>query len=126
MNFFDPETGKFFDITNPGSPELNYCFPYPPDYDVNGKMVFMLDPDQSSPGKSNPRDYFTPENIQSLLESVKNQDDFNEGYTFGLNDGRFSGNRLHMSEARYVTWSYILGYEYGFLCGFYDSHLNEK
>lgn len=121
--FFDIESGKFFDITAEGdNVELNYRFAevladkdYSDSYNKLADGVFyQVSPSQLKVGKV-PVDIIRPETVSLLTQANLDLEDFGKGQTQGQLDATITGTRAYMSKMRNVSWSFLVGYEYGIL-----------
>lgn len=125
--FFDPTTYKLIDISSPTPIELNYHYSdtlsdqeYLEFYDKHEERIYRISPKQLDVGEV-PEDIFFPEVLRKILSEVPCKDDFLAGYTQGQTDGYIYQQRAYMSRIRHVTWSFLIGYEYGVLVGCYIS-----
>lgn len=120
--FFDISSGKFFDITADGEVELDYRFAavladkdYSDRYDKTADGVFyQIAPSQLIVGKV-PVDIVRPETAMLLMQAGLDLEDFGKGQMQGQLDGTLTGTRAYMSQMRNVSWSFLVGYEYGIL-----------
>jgi len=121
--FFDIESGKFFDITAKGEGvELDYRFSevladkdYSEFYDKEAEEGhYQIAPSQLTVGKV-PIDIIRPEIVSLLTRANLDLDDFGKGQAQGQIDATLTGTRAYMSQMRNVSWSFLVGYEYGIL-----------
>lgn len=125
--FFDFTSGKFFDITAPTeNVELDYRFSEvlaDKDFSENYNKLaeedfYQIAPSQLNVGKV-PVDIIRPETVNLLIQANLDLNDFGQGQTQGQLDATLSGTRAYMSTMRCVSWSFLVGYEYGILVGCY-------
>lgn len=123
--FFDPKTYKLIDITAPTPVELNYHYSYilddqeyPECYDKNGERFYQISPSQLDVGKV-PNDIFFTETLKNIFSEITCKEDFFSGYSQGQTDGYVYKERHYMEKMRHVSWSFLIGYEYGVLIGCY-------
>jgi len=123
--FFDPETHKLIDITAPTPVELNYHYAdilddqaYPCSYDIDKRDFYRISPLQLDVGNV-PADIFFPEMLRKILSETPSIDCFIMGYEQGQTDGYIYQQRHYMEKLRHITWSFLIGYEYGVLVGCY-------
>jgi hypothetical protein len=124
--FFNPETGKFIDITAPEPTELVYHYSpiideqtHPERYNMTGNDDFyQIAPYQLKVGKV-PIDILKPETVDTMQKAITDESSFALGLDKGILDGTISGARDYMNQMRNESWSFLLGYEYGILLACY-------
>lgn len=123
--FFDTKTFKLIDITAPTPTELIYHYSEvlhdqedPKFYDKNEENFYQISPLQYDVGPV-PKDIFFAETLKNILREVPDEDDFFVGYRQGQTDGYVYAQRHYMGRIRHVSWSFLIGYEYGVLTGCY-------
>ena len=116
---FNATTFKLIDFTT--CYPLNYhfnCTSEPDCYDTQCEATYQIDPRQMYVNKVDIS--ITSANILAeILNKVPNAFDYSTGYQFGFSDGYFSGTRKTFEIPQTVTWSYLVGYEYGVQLGTY-------
>lgn len=128
--FFNPQTGKFIDITVETPTELIYHFSYildeqtyPEHYDMHSDdSLYQIGPQQLTVGRV-PDDILDPNTLLAIEKVLKNnfyKPYFKTGINTGRSDGNLYGKRMYMSNLRSVPWTFLLGYEYGILMACYE------
>lgn len=127
---FNSTTLKILDFTKSIPTELCYHFTpiasdreFPTSYSKDIERYYQIDPAQIDVGVVS-SDILNPGILNDILNTISDKLDFSMGFTTGQLDGYLHGKRKHMSTMRDVTWSYLIGYEYGVLTGtFYKTSI---
>lgn len=118
---FDPNTHKLFDTSTGKELNYDYLLPTRDRYDTRGMAYYRISPDNYHVYVID-SSIVSPSILTDILNNVTNSE-FSTGFSLGLSDGMFHARRRTFLQQSYVSWSFLVGYEYGVQLGTYYKSL---